>query len=106
MSADYKDALKAIKDALDLPYAATASGDEIRSGLVESRVMIVNHLLKAVLEDRPGLDLAWEIRFVTDRIAGQPAEGQYVTYDQAQAAMAKGATWTEAVTLPTPTDDG
>lgn len=104
---DYRAALEAIRDALALPYAATAGGDEVRAGLLDNRVMLVRHFLKAVLDDhRPTLDLDFEIRFMTDRIARQPAEAQYVTYDQVQAALAKGATWTEAVTLPTPTTEG
>lgn len=101
MNSDLRDALKAAKDALDLPYAATAGGDEIRAGLIESRVMLVNSFLKAVLEDAPTLDLDFEIRFLAERIAKQP--GEYVTHDQARAAMAQGATWIDAVTLPDPT---
>jgi hypothetical protein len=106
-SSDYRPALKAIRDALTLPYAATAGGDEVRAKLLEQRLMYVTAFLRDVLDDPcPPFGLTWEIRFLTERISRHPAAGQYVTDDQARAAMAQGASWIEATTLPDPTTKG
>lgn len=98
-------ALEAIRDALTLPYAATVDGDKARAKIFENRLMYVTSFLNDVLAERPGMDLGWEIAFLAERIAKHAAAG-YVTHDQAQAALAQGATWSEAVALPVPSAEG
>lgn len=99
MTATHKGALAAIREALTLPYAATADGDKVRDRIFENRLMYVTSFLDDVLGDGPHLDLDFEIRFLVEGIAKHAPVG-YVTDVEARAALARGATWTEAVTLP------
>lgn len=94
---EYREALEAVRDALDLPHAATVGGDEVRSQIIGDRLTHVTLFLEHALADPPSPGgIAWSIAYFRERIAEHPAAG-YVTEDQAREALSRGATWTEAV---------
>lgn len=92
------DMLRAIREALDIPHAATIRHDETRTRILDQRAMFVTAALGPFLDHDP-VSASTMIRYLRERLAQHPPTG-YVTYDQAQAALAEGKTWTEAVTLP------
>jgi hypothetical protein len=97
-SRDYRAALEAVLEALDLPFAATVGHDETRQKLLTDRAMHAVIALRSVLgDDSTFADLA--VRHLRDRLTEHPAAG-YVTTEQARARLAQGANWTQAVALP------
>ncbi|WP_329564689.1 hypothetical protein [Kitasatospora sp. NBC_01266] len=92
------DALTAVREALDLPHAATVAGGRARQQVLEDRAMEIVIVLDALLEG-PGYQPASTVAYLRSRIAERPAAG-YVTSEQARAALDAGASWTEATTLP------
>ncbi|WP_328846097.1 hypothetical protein [Streptomyces sp. NBC_00258] len=100
-SNELRDLLAAVLEAIDLPHPATVGGNEAHDQLLAVRVTHARIALRAVLDDTPGdLGPAWNAAYLRERLAEHPIAG-YVTADQAHAALDAGATWSEAVTLPT-----
>ncbi|MFF0867661.1 hypothetical protein ACFYUV_38270 [Nonomuraea sp. NPDC003560] len=96
-----RDALRAVREAITVPYAATAGGETIRGRLLIRRAMSAEIMLSDVLDHDPPLGLAWEITNLRKSLAAHPATG-YVINEQAQAALAEGEPRIEAVVPPTP----
>lgn len=98
-----RDLLAAVLEAIDLPHPATFSGSEVHDRLLAERVVYARLALRSALGDDalgPDMGPAWDAKFLRERLAKHPITG-YVTVNQATAALDAGATWTEAVTLPT-----
>lgn len=100
-AAQLLDLLTAIRDALDIPHAATTGHDETRTEILTRRIRHTVVALGNVLDEGAPLGIPWETAYLRDRLAEHPAVG-YVTDAQARAALDEGATWADAVTLPAP----
>ncbi|MEU0253311.1 hypothetical protein ABZ299_12545 [Streptomyces sp. NPDC006184] len=90
--------LTAIADALDIPNPATYGGQEAHDRILNERAMHAKIALRSALADH-SLGLGWNTQYLRERLAEHPPTG-YVTCGQADAALAAGKTWSEAVTLP------
>jgi hypothetical protein len=90
-----KDLLHAIHEAVDIPHAATVSGDEVRSEVLVLRAIHVKVALDVWEDDPRWIDAT--TANLRERLKEHPPVG-YVTDEEAQAAIADGKTWTEAVT--------
>lgn len=95
-----RDLLAAILEALDLPHPATVGGTEAHDRLLNTRAVHARIALRSLLDDGPHMGPAWSAKYLRERLAEHPIAG-YVTTDQAHERLADGATWSEAVTLPT-----
>lgn len=95
-----RDLLAAVLDALDLPHPAAIGGTEAHDRLLNTRASHARRALRSVLDDDGhGMGPAWDAAYLRERLAEHPVTG-YVTADQAHAALDAGASWSEAVTLP------
>jgi hypothetical protein len=92
--------LAAVLEAIDLPHPATAGGSEAHDRLLSTRVVHARIALRSILDDGPDMGPAWNAQYLLERLAEHPVTG-YVTVDQADAALDAGATWSDAVALPT-----
>lgn len=95
-----RDGLRVLREALDIPHAATVGGDQVRQELLKDRAMYAVIALDAL--DRPDIDARGAcvtIDYLREKLAGLEPTG-YVSTTQAQAALAEGKTWVEATTLP------
>lgn len=93
------DALRAVHEALDIPYAATVGGEETRGPILSHRTLHAIIALRGLVVS-PRL-MGWEIARLRENLAEHPPTG-YLTYEQAQALVAEGRSWVEAVTPPEP----
>lgn len=101
-----KDALAAVLEALDIPHAATAGHDETRQRILDERIRYTVVFLQKFLDERTSPESrVWWLEYFRKRIAAHPPVG-YVTDEQAQEALRRGATWVQAVTLPEPSEEG
>lgn len=91
--------LSVVLDALDIPHPATTGGAEVYDRIRGERATHVVVALRSILDDRPLMGVDWTAAYLRDRIAELPPVG-YVTCQQANAALAEGKSWSEAVTLP------
>lgn len=98
VDANVRDLLAAVLEAIDLPHPATTGGAAVHDQLLVDRVTHARIALRSVLDD-DAPDTAWEAEYLRKRLAQHPVTG-YVTTEQADAALASGKTWSEAVTLP------
>ncbi|MDL5201196.1 hypothetical protein [Streptomyces sp. ALI-76-A] len=94
-----RDLLTAVLEALDIPHPAAVGGTEAHDRLLNTRAVHAVIALRAVLSDGPGLGAAWNAQYLRERLAEHPVTG-YVTVEQADAALAEGKSWSQAVTLP------
>ncbi|MFM9643581.1 hypothetical protein [Streptomyces turgidiscabies] len=100
ISEPVRDLLAAVLEAIDLPHAASVGGTEAHDLLLVRRVSHARIALRSVLDDNGvGMGPAWDAAYLRERLAEHPVAG-YVTANQADAALAEGKTWAEAVTLP------
>ena len=83
--AEARDALQAVREALDIPHAATVGDDEIRAKVMDRRVMHAVTFLRGILDQEPR-DLGWHVAYLRDRLAEHPAAG-YKTWDEAIAEL-------------------
>lgn len=97
------DLVSVVQEALNIPHAATVGHEETRNKIFMTRTMHVAAALNSLLDPSRDPDLVWEIGFLRDQLAKHPATG-YVTNEQANAALAEGKSWSEAVAL-SPDDD-
>lgn len=71
---DWRDALAAVREALDIPYAKTAGDEEIYREILDRRLMQALVMLRGVLdEDDP--PVAWRVEYLRAKLAEMPAEG-------------------------------
>ncbi|MFE4701441.1 hypothetical protein ACFRIC_30705 [Streptomyces sp. NPDC056738] len=94
-----RDLLAAVLEAIDLPHPATVGGSEAHDRLLSTRVVHARIALRSILDDGPDMGPAWNAQYLRERLAQHPVAG-YVSVDQADAALAEGKTWAEAVALP------
>ncbi|MGW4022849.1 hypothetical protein [Streptomyces sp. NPDC005009] len=94
-----RELLAAVLEALDIPHPATVGGAEAHDRVLNDRVTHVVVALRSVLDDDPLMSVEWTTAYLREQLAKHPATG-YVTANQAQAALAAGKSWSEAVTLP------
>ncbi len=91
LAAERLDALQAIREALDIPYAATVGDDEIRTPIALARVMDAVILLRS-LTDPGRLQADWyvphSIAYLREMLGAHPATG-YRTWDQVRAEQAR-----------------
>lgn len=95
-----RELLAVVLEALDIPHPATVGGSDAHDRVLNDRVTHVVVALRSVLDDEPLMDVEWTTAYLREQLAKHPATG-YVTANQAQAALAAGKSWSEAVTLPT-----
>jgi len=100
-----RDLLAAVLEAIDLPHPATAGGSEVHDRLLSTRVVHARIALRNLLDDGPDLGPAWTAAYLRERLAQNPVTG-YVTVEQANAALDRGKTWSEAVALPAGRGEG
>jgi hypothetical protein len=98
-----RELLAAVLEALDIPTPATVGGTEAHDRALNTRVMLTKTALRDVLENGAPLGVEWTTAYLRERLAETPPTG-YVTTAQADAALAEGKTWSEAVALPTGED--
>lgn len=94
-----RDLLAVILAALDIPHPATAGGAEVYDRVRGERATHVVVALRSILDEKPLMDLEWTADYLKARLAEHPPVG-YITCEQANAALARGKTWSEAVSLP------
>ncbi|MBU5946779.1 hypothetical protein [Streptomyces sp. PAM3C] len=98
-SSPTRDLLLAILEAIDLPHPATTGGAQVHDRLLAGRVVLVKTAISNILDEDHGP--TWAASRLREMLVDVPVTG-YVTTEQADAAIAQGKTWTEAVTLPQP----
>ncbi|MBB2909291.1 hypothetical protein FHS43_000537 [Streptosporangium becharense] len=94
--AELLDLLTTVREALDVPHAATSGGAAVRADLVEHRCMYAVIALEAMTN--PLTSPAREAAYLREQLATVPVTG-YVTTAQLRAALAEGRNWAE-VTAP------
>jgi len=84
------DALRAVREAIAIPHAATTGDDEKRTEILAARVMHAKITLDGLLAaDRPSYaDAARDVAYLRERLAECPAEG-YKTWDERVAELAR-----------------
>ncbi|GAA0348083.1 hypothetical protein NE235_10835 [Actinoallomurus spadix] len=71
---DWRDALAAVREALDIPYPRTAGDEEVYREILDRRVMQALVMLRGVL-DRDDANVAWHVEYLRGKLAEMPAEG-------------------------------
>ena len=79
-----RDALEVVREALDIPHAATAGDGETRDRILAERLLHAVIMLRGVLDE--GGDIAWHVGYLRDRLAEHPATG-YKTWDERKAEL-------------------
>ncbi|MFF2331934.1 MULTISPECIES: hypothetical protein [unclassified Streptomyces] len=86
LTADVRDLLAAIAEALDLPYPAHDLDAEFtHRNLVEERLAVVRATIGDILTGKADLGIEWEASYLRTRAARRPAT--YRTLDQAVADL-------------------
>jgi hypothetical protein len=80
------DALTAVREALDIPHAATVGDDETRAKILDERLGHTVVMLQGILDRDATVDIPWSAGYLREQLAKHPAEG-YKTWDQAVAEM-------------------
>jgi hypothetical protein len=80
------DALTAVREALDIPHAATVGDDETRAKILDERVGHTVTMLCGILGQDATVDIPWSVGYLREQLAKHPAEG-YKTWDEAVDEM-------------------
>jgi hypothetical protein len=93
-AAQLLDALAAVREALDIPNAATTGEQETRDAILVERAGHAVAMLAGILDgDDNTLGIPWSVAYLRARLADHPAAG-YKTWDERMAeldaAMASG----------------
>jgi hypothetical protein len=80
------DALGAIREAIDIPYAATVGDDETRAKILDQRLGHAVAMLQGILSDDPIADVSWSVAYLRERLAEHPATG-YRTWGERVAEL-------------------
>ena len=84
---EYRDALEAVLEALDIPHAATVGHEEIRNRVLLERVGHTVVMLSAILDgEHPAPGVPWSVAYLRARLAEHPAQG-YKTWDERMAEL-------------------
>jgi hypothetical protein len=82
---ELRNALEAVREALDIPHAATVGDEETRTAILLERVRHTVVMLGSVLREDP-VHLPWHVAYLRDRLAEHPDTG-YRTWDEAMADL-------------------
>lgn len=99
LPAPARELLAVILAALDIPHAATAGHAEVYERVLADRVSHTVVVLRNLLDEKPLMGIEWTTDYLRARLDEHPPTG-YVTCEEANAALAEGKTWSEAVALP------
>lgn len=80
------DALTAVREALDIPHAATVGDDETRAEILDHRLGHAVAMLAGILDRDLIRDIPWSVGYLREQLAKHPATG-YRTWDEAVAEM-------------------
>jgi hypothetical protein len=80
------DALGVVREALDIPYAATVGGDETRAKILDQRLGHAVGMLRGILGEDATRDVPWSVGYLRERLADYPATG-YRTWDERMAEL-------------------
>lgn len=80
------DALQAVHEAIDIPHAATVSGDEVRTQILTERCGHAAAMLGALLAEDSWADWAWSVAYLRARVGEHPAAG-YKTWEERMAEL-------------------
>jgi len=101
LSPDARELLATVLEALDIPTAASKDNGEIREEILAERLLYTVVALRSLAEGKYA-DTAAPVTecmgWLRKHLAEHPPTG-YVTYEQAQARMRAGASWSDAVSL-------
>ncbi|MCP9209304.1 hypothetical protein [Streptomyces cucumeris] len=76
------DLLRAVLEALDIPYPATIGDGEIHDRLIATRAMHAKIALHNVLDDGPDLGIEWTTAYLRARLAEHPPTGYRAVGDR------------------------
>jgi hypothetical protein len=83
----YREALEAVRDALDIPHAATVGEQRVRDAILIERAGHAAVMLNAILDgEHPAPDIGWSAAYLRARLAEHPAAG-YRTWQQRMAEL-------------------
>jgi hypothetical protein len=83
------DALRAVREAINVPNGATVGDQETRDRILKERVGHAEVFLDDIFEclgRGADADVPWSVGYLRDRLAEHPAEG-YKTWQQRMAEM-------------------
>jgi len=67
-----RDALEAVREALDIPNAATVGDQEIRDRILQERVGHAVAMLRGILGEDATVDIGWSTAYLRARLAEHP----------------------------------
>jgi hypothetical protein len=79
--ADLLDALRAMREAIAIPNAATVGDQEARDRILVERAGHAVAMLDSILSGNEWTDVAWDVAYLRARMAEHPAQG-YKTWDE------------------------
>src|SRR5690242_14470996 len=68
---DWRDAVAAVREALDIPHPRTAGDAEVFHEILDQRLMQALVMMRSVL-DRDNADVAWHVEHLRARLAEMP----------------------------------
>jgi hypothetical protein len=86
LAAQRLDAVAAVREAIDIPHAATVGDDARRAQVLAARIMHAVICLEALTGKRADRDAVRKLTYLRERLVEHPAEG-YKTWDQAVAEL-------------------
>ncbi|MGA2826527.1 MAG: hypothetical protein ABSF03_10425 [Streptosporangiaceae bacterium] len=80
-------ALEAVREAIDIPHAATVGDAETRAKILDERLISTVIMLRNILgKDGRAVDVPWSVECLRARLAEHPAEG-YKTWHERVAEL-------------------
>ena len=83
---DLLDALRAVREALGIPHAATVGDQEVRDAILVERAGHAVAMLDGILGKDPFPDVSWSVAYLRARLAEHPATG-YKTWEARVAEL-------------------
>lgn len=82
------DALRAVREAIDIPHPATIGDGEIHDRILKERLLHAVVMLQNVVRDDGSPDdrIPWSVEYLRARLAEHPAEG-YKTWAEHKAEL-------------------
>lgn len=77
---DWRDALAAVREAIDIPSPKTRGDEEIYQAILDRRLLQTRVMIRAILDDE-NTDVAWYVAYLRKQLAAMPAEG-YAQYER------------------------
>jgi len=80
---ELRDLLAAVREAIDIPFAATVGEGEKRAATLKERAMVASVILRRVLDEPEGMDyLRADTKFLRASLADRPVD--YVTSSESK----------------------